>query len=215
MVVEIKLLPTPSVSTMSYPSRARSAARGVKRVLDEFVSVQRCLSRPIRPRHLPVLFTNGRPSRFFATDSPSSGDQAKNAKYRDLQKKGNESGSLLDTHMDRAGAKQAGVGRPGSDGVFYLGIRPGDYKTPKNYKKWKELGVGGKGEFWPIDSWGLYAHSTCLCWLQSLSTRCWTCERNSLWALFWDRQWQELGPERPVYSSFSSAEDSHYCWHTH
>jgi hypothetical protein len=150
VVVEIELLPTPSVSTMNSPSRARSAARGVKGALDRFVSVQRCLSRPIRPRHLPAMFINSDPSRFFAIDSPSSDNQAKNAKYRDLQKKGNESGSLLDTHMDRAGAKQAGVGRPGSDGVFYLGIRPGDYETPKNYKKWKELGVGGKGEFRPI-----------------------------------------------------------------
>jgi hypothetical protein len=152
VVVEFKLLPTPSVSTMSYPSRARNAARGVKRVLDQFVSVQRCLSRPIRPRHSPASFINGHRTRFFATDSPSPDNQAKNAKYRDLQKKGNESGSLLDTHMDRAGAKQAGAGRPGSDGVFYLGIRPGDYQTPKNYKKWKELGVGGKGEFRPVGS---------------------------------------------------------------
>lgn len=48
--------------------------------------------------------------------------------------------------MDRAGAKQANAGRPGSDGVFYLGIRPGQYDTPKNYKQWKELGVAGKGE---------------------------------------------------------------------
>jgi hypothetical protein len=119
-------------------------------MLDQFVSGQRCLSHPIRPRHLPVLLTHGRSSRFFATGPSSSDNQAKNAKYRDLQKKGNESGSLLNTHMDRAGAKQAGAGRPGSDGVFYLGIRPGDYETPKNYKKWKELGVGGKGEILPI-----------------------------------------------------------------
>lgn len=61
--------------------------------------------------------------------------------------------------MDRAGAKQAGAGRPGSDGVFYLGIRPGQYDTPKNFKKWKDLGVGGKGETGPIVYIKLYAHS--------------------------------------------------------
>ena len=135
-----------SVSRMNCPSRARNAARGVKKMLDQFVSSQSCLSRPMRPPNWPVSPINRPSSRFFAIESSSADNGAKNAKYRDLQRKGAESGSLLNTHMDRAGAKQAGVGRPGSDGIFYLGIRPGDYETPKNYKKWKELGVGGKGE---------------------------------------------------------------------
>lgn len=43
-----------------------------------------------------------------------------------------------------------GAGRPGSDGTFYLGIRPGDTELPKGYKNWKELGVGGKGQLEPL-----------------------------------------------------------------
>jgi hypothetical protein len=31
----------------------------------------------------------------------------------------------------------------------------------------------------------------------------------------WDHQWQEQERGRRVYLSFSSAEVSHYCWHTH
>ncbi|PVF99023.1 hypothetical protein CPB86DRAFT_704141 [Serendipita vermifera] len=46
--------------------------------------------------------------------------------------------------MSRAAQSRATAGRPGSDGVFYLGIRPGDQELPKGYKQWKELGVGGK-----------------------------------------------------------------------
>jgi len=147
---------------MNYPTRVGNAARGIRRALEQFVGGQRCLNRHIHTRHAPVIFANGGSTRFFAT-GPSSTEkqQANNAKYRDLQKNRNETtGSLLNTHLDRAGSKQAGAGRPGSDGVFYLGIRPGEYETPKNYKKWKELGVSGKGEFQCTLSRS-YAHDSC------------------------------------------------------
>lgn len=135
----------PNTSMMNCPIRARNAIKGVKRVLEHFVSGQRCLSYHARPQSPSALLTNGPSSRFFATGTSSSNKQTNNAKYKDLQKNRNDTtGSLLNTHMDRAGAKQANAGRPGSDGVFYLGIRPGQYDTPKNYKQWKELGVAGK-----------------------------------------------------------------------
>ena len=49
--------------------------------------------------------------------------------------------------MDRASTAKSAAGRPGSDGVFYLGMRPSAQELPKGYKQWKELSIGGKGEF--------------------------------------------------------------------
>ncbi|CAG8694178.1 14841_t:CDS:1 [Acaulospora colombiana] len=81
----------------------------------------------------------------------SSADTSSSSKARYDALKAQHSGteSLLNTHMNRAAQSRATAGRPGSDGVFYLGIRPGDQELPKGYKKWKELGVGGKGSLFP------------------------------------------------------------------
>jgi hypothetical protein len=56
-----------------------------------------------------------------------------------------------------------GAGRPGSDGTFYLGIRPGDTELPKGYKNWKELGVGGKGQLEPLVSSSIFVLLLILC----------------------------------------------------
>jgi hypothetical protein len=88
-----------------------------------------------------------------ASSSNASGSadtsSSSKARYDALKAQHNNTESLLNTHMNRASQSRATAGRPGSDGVFYLGIRPGDQELPKGYKQWKELGVGGKGSFSP------------------------------------------------------------------
>jgi hypothetical protein len=102
---------------------------------------------------------NGRPSLWTTTSTrrfaTKSGDKStantsntttgSGSSGRLSQSNLRQAESLLNTHMDKAAANASRAGRPGSDGIFYMGIRPGDYEKPKNYKSWKQLGTAGKG----------------------------------------------------------------------
>ncbi|KAG8832739.1 hypothetical protein FRC18_004622 [Serendipita sp. 400] len=119
-------------------TRANSIAYTARRML------VRALARSSSPRQTPVQPTQFLFRRSLATNDPSSDLKEKQSRYDALKRHQNQTESLLNTHLDNASAAKANAGRPGSDGVFYLGIRPGSRDLPKNYKQWKDLGVGGK-----------------------------------------------------------------------
>jgi hypothetical protein len=116
------------------------------------IATRRPLSSKVQRNRQPVLRRPFISSsvRLIPNDDAKGKSSSKSSKYDALKQTGSAS-SLLDTHINRAAASaKMGAGRPGSDGTFYLGIRPGDTELPKGYKNWKELGVGGKGQLEPL-----------------------------------------------------------------
>lgn len=94
------------------------------------------------PKRLPPGLFKPTAARALSTSHIHATDS--NSRYDALKRQSSQTESLLNTHMDRASAAKSAAGRPGSDGVFYLGIRPSAQELPKGYKQWSELGVGGK-----------------------------------------------------------------------
>lgn len=94
------------------------------------------------PKRLPPGLFKPTAARALSTSHMHATDS--NSRYDALKRQSSQTESLLNTHMDRASAAKSAAGRPGSDGVFYLGIRPSAQELPKGYKQWSELGVGGK-----------------------------------------------------------------------